>query len=223
MKEIYNIFTKSPFGILNDHIIKVGECVKAIRPLLAHMLNEEFDQLPAAMKVITKLEHEADELKDEVREHLPKSIFMPVSREDVLKLLHRQDNIADFCEDIAVITCVRNTTLPKSMHPMFNDFVDSVIITADATVAVIRRLNELMETTFTGPSAEEVLKNIEKVGKLEWETDKKKFELVKQLFEHEDEIGPVSTMILTKLFDVISGVADSSENAANAIRLMISK
>ena len=43
---------------------------------------------------ISKQEHEADIIKNEIRNHLPKSIFLPVSRSDTLSFLKEQDAIA---------------------------------------------------------------------------------------------------------------------------------
>ena len=40
---------------------------------------------------ICRLESEADEIKNDIRGHLPKSIFMPVDRRDLLEILILQD------------------------------------------------------------------------------------------------------------------------------------
>ena len=43
------------------------------------------------------------------------------------------------------------------------------------------------------------------------------------MFTLDNKIDPVSQVLFLKIFDVISGIADSAENTANALRLMISK
>ena len=223
MSTISNIFTKSPFKLLNEHMQKVSKCIEQVEPLINHFIQGEFEAVKKLGKEISKKEHEADIIKDEIREHLPKSILMPVSREDVLKLLHRKDNIADFCEDLSVLLSVRNTKVIQEIRTDFEEFVKLVVETVNETIQLTQKIHELMETSFSGPSAERVLTMIENVGQMEWRSDKKKFELVQNMFSHEDKIDPVSLVLFLKIFDVISGMADSAENAANALRLMVSK
>ncbi len=223
MKEIIDIFSKSPFGLLEEHMSKVSECLDELTPLLSHFLKGDLEALEEMLITISKKEHEADVIKDQIREQLPKSIFMPVSREDLLKLLNRQDTIADGCEDLAVLMSIRKTEVIDELKPDLKDFIEQATSTANAVIHITSKIRELMETTFSGPRAEEVLTLIENVGQMEWESDKKKYKLVKKMFLHEDKIDPVSQIMFLKIFDVVSGIADSAENTSNAIRLMISK
>jgi uncharacterized protein len=223
MKSIYDIFRKSPFSALKEHILKVEECVDEVKPLIDHFINGNFEEVSKAGKKISTLEHEADIVKNAVRENLPNSVFMPVSREDFLKLIHRQDNIADYCEDIAILLSMRNTKVIEPIKEDIKDFVDQVIETARVMIKISKNFNDLMETSFSGPKANEILTMIEDVGHLEWKSDTKKYKLVKKMFEHEQESDPVSIVLFLKIFDVISGIADSAETASNALRLMVSK
>tara|TARA_Y200000002_G_scaffold258407_1_gene214285 strand:+ start:79 stop:750 length:672 start_codon:yes stop_codon:yes gene_type:complete len=223
MKNIKDIFKKSPFGLLTLHITKVDECIKITRPVIEKFIAGDFKAVDDMFTDVTKKEHEADLIKDDIREHLPKSIFMPVSREDVLKLLHRQDSIADYCEDIAILLSVRNTVVIDELKEDFLDFAEQALSTAEVTVELVKKMHDLMESSFSGPSASDVLSQIENIGYLEWKSDKKKYKLVKKMFSLDKKIDPVSQVLFLKIFDVISGVADSAENTANALRLMISK
>lgn len=223
MKNIKDIFKKSPFGLLTVHIEKVSECIELTHPLINNFIEGNFEAVEKTFSDITKKEHEADLVKDDIREHLPKSIFMPVSREDLLKLLQRQDSIADCCEDIAILLSVRNTVVIDELKEDFAEFVEQAISAANATVELVKQMHELMESSFSGPSAEDVLTKIEKISYLEWKSDKKKYKLVKKMFTLDSKIDPVSQVLFLKIFDVISGIADSAENTANALRLMISK
>ncbi|RAP26979.1 TIGR00153 family protein [Candidatus Marinamargulisbacteria bacterium SCGC AG-343-D04] len=223
MKELIDIFSKSPFGLLEEHMDVVSQCVDLVDPLIKQFVEGNTEECESLLKQISKKEHSADIIKDQIREHLPKSIFMPVSREDVLKLLQRQDNIADFCEDVAILVTVRNTPVIKELKEDIIYFSSKAINTAKEVNKVTRKIRELMETTFSGPRAEEVLTAIENIGQMEWETDTLKYKLVKKMFTLEDKIDPVTQVMFLKIFDVISGIADSAESTSNAIRLMISK
>lgn len=148
---------------------------------------------------------------------------MPVSREDLLKLLHRQDNIADYCEDLAILLSIRKTPILEELKEDITSFYKQVILTAQQCVETSQKMHELMESSFSGPNVKTILEKIELVGQMEWKSDKKKFKLVKKMFDYEEKIDPVTIVLLLKIFDVISGIADSAENTCNALRLMISK
>lgn len=223
MKDLIDIFSKSPFGLLEEHMAVVSECIHLVDPLIIDFTNGNFEGCEHKHNEISKKEHSADIIKNQIREHLPKSIFMPVSREDVLKLLERQDNIADCCEDVAILMTLRNTPVIEELREDIIHFSKKATDTARSVMNVTQKIRQLMESTFSGPRAEEVLTAIENIGQMEWETDTLKYKLVKKMFAFEDKIDSVSQVMFLKIFDVISGIADSAENTSNAIRLMISK
>ncbi|WP_280124092.1 DUF47 domain-containing protein [Coxiella endosymbiont of Ornithodoros amblus] len=61
---------------------------------------------------MTELENEADELKRNFQRHLPKSLFLPVPRSDLLTLSARQDKIVNTPKDIAGIILGRKIEIP---------------------------------------------------------------------------------------------------------------
>ena len=81
MNIIKELFAKSPFGPLVEHTKKVHECVEMIRPLMEALVNEDYDEIRRLQDRISKLEYEADTIKHNVRDHLPRRYFMPVDRE----------------------------------------------------------------------------------------------------------------------------------------------
>ena len=95
-----SLFGKSPFGALLEHTTKVHECVKLVRPLTETFLKGDFKKIDDIHNEISKLEHEADLIKTEIRRGLGKSYMLAVERSDLLHFLHTQDEIADTAEDV---------------------------------------------------------------------------------------------------------------------------
>ena len=90
MSLIGKVFGTSPFGPLLEHAKKVHECVKLICPLMEIMANENFEEVRKYQDKISKLEYQADQIKHEIRENLPRRYFLPVAREDLDNYLHQQ-------------------------------------------------------------------------------------------------------------------------------------
>lgn len=84
---ISKIFGASPVGPIQKHMDTCYRCAKELIAFFGHVVGEDWDRVEASRKTIVELENEADDLKRELRAHLPKSLFMPVPREDLLELL----------------------------------------------------------------------------------------------------------------------------------------
>ena len=95
MNIIRELFSKSPFGPLVEHTKKVHECVEVIRPLMEALVNEDYDEIGKLQDKVSRLEYEADIIKHNVRDHLPRRYFLPVDRVDLEKFISNQDKIAD--------------------------------------------------------------------------------------------------------------------------------
>ncbi len=167
------LFKKSPFGPVIDHAKKVDECIELINPVIKAWLREDWDEIERLRNEISRKENEADELKIQIRNKLPKSLFYPVPRGDLLRILNNQDNIADAAEDLCVVLTLRKTKLPKSLIADFQDFVNQVIETCGKLLTANEELDILMEVSFTGPAAEKVLKIVDEIGQMEWKSDNK--------------------------------------------------
>jgi predicted phosphate transport protein (TIGR00153 family) len=94
------IFGTSPVAPLESHINKVHECSQLLIPFIDACLDNDASLRDELLKNIVDLEREADELKKELRLRLPKSLFMPVDRRDLLEVLRMQDTIAGAVRDI---------------------------------------------------------------------------------------------------------------------------
>src|SRR5690606_22815474 len=130
MRNIFAVFGRSPFGPLAQHTERVHETVQLLRPLFEAFLAQDWARTDQVYQQISKLEHKADVLKNEIRDHLPKSMFLPVDRGDILLYLKEQDGIADRAEHVAVLRNRRHTPAPAGMQDDILEFVDLIIATS---------------------------------------------------------------------------------------------
>lgn len=221
MSIISKLFGKSPFEPLYQHMLKVKECVDLVRPLMDAFLNEEDKKVEGFAKKIFKAEHEADLVKKELRNQLPKSIFLPVARGDLLRFLKEQDNIADSAEDLAVLITLRKTRVPEELKKELKDFVDKVIETYEMAMRVSSEIKLLAETSFTGTEAHKVTQLIEELKVDEWEADKAQMIVAKKLFSIEEKLDPITLVMLMNIFKELGILANHAENAGDQMRMML--
>ena len=90
----------------------VFTCVELLPDFIACTVRKEWQTAEGVHHRILSLESAADDLKREIRLHLPSSMFMPVNRIDLLELLTMQDKIASKAKHIAGLVMGRKMALP---------------------------------------------------------------------------------------------------------------
>jgi uncharacterized protein len=223
MRPIVALFGKSPFGPLAEHAEKVRATVELVGPLMEAFTGGDRARTTEIYERISKLEHKADNIKNDIRDHLPKSLLMPVDRGDVLTFLKEQDRIADRAEDLGVLLTMRDMSVHPAMVQPVSELVEASIATANAWFEVATTLTTLEGASFIGPEVDRMMERIKAISNLEWEADKKQAEATRVMFGHEDEIGAISVMMWMHIFRVLGSIADHAENTADRLRVMLAK
>ena len=166
-----NIFGSSPVRPLEKHIDLAFRCAKKLRPFVAAVIDKDHERMAEVRGQIETLEHEADNMKKEIRLHMPKSLFMPVPREDLLELLLVQDKIANRTKDVSGVIMGRKMSIPEPIADKFLEFVDSNIDAAKQARKSVRELDELFTAGFRGAEVDLVTDLIEELDQIETKTD----------------------------------------------------
>ena len=114
------------------------------------MVKEDWAKASAARDKIAALEHEADNVKKNIRLHLPKSLFMPVPRQDLLELLLVQDKMANRTKDVSGLVVGRKMEIPAAIADDFLEFVSRNVDAAKQARKSVRELDELFTSGFRG-------------------------------------------------------------------------
>ena len=223
MSLITELFGRSPFGPLVEHAKHVHECVKLIRPLMEAMAGEDYEEVHRLQDEVSKLEYEADRVKHELRESLPRRFFLPVEREDLEAFLHSMDKVADKVEDFAVILLIRKTKVHPELTDEFYGFVDQVAQVSQTLLEASEELVNLAEASFGGAEAETVLSRISGLGEQEWKADRMQRKLCQHIYSLEDQLDPITIMFYDKMLRALGSVANAAENAGEKLRMMIVK
>ena len=213
----------SPFKPMQQHMRAVKLCVDEVPGLFEALVNGDADGVSSAKDRIFVHEQSADDIKNELRGHLPKSLFMPVDRRDLLELLDMQDSIADTAQDIAGLLVERDMEVTAAMRAPLLELVDRCVATVAQASLAIEELDELVEMGFGGREASRVEEMIDEVNRMEDETDVLGMALSRVLFQHEDEMKPVSVMFWYQLVQWIGDLADYAEKTGDRLRLLVAR
>lgn len=217
------IFGSSPVRPLQKHMEQVVECVTELIPYVDAVLARDMDRRDRQHKKIIDLEHKADDLKKELRLHLPSSLFMPIDRRDVLEVLTMQDLVAGAARDVAGIIAGRNIVIPESMAENYRELVATCFQACEQAYRAISDLDELIETGFGDNERKRVNGLLTELDRIEQETDEQAIILGHELFALEDELPPINVMFLYRVIDKTGGIADRAQRVGSRLQLMLAR
>ncbi|MES2218631.1 MAG: TIGR00153 family protein [Pseudomonadota bacterium] len=218
-----NMFGRSPIGPLEEHMAKVAACVKQLGPFFDAVFAQDWPAVAKFQKEIVQLENEADDMKRELRLHLPKGLFMPVSRSDLLELLSVQDRLANKAKDIAGIVLGRKMVFPPTTAILFLEFLRRSIEASQQANTAIHELDELLETSFSGNEIKLVEGMIAKLSDIERDTDRMQIELRGIIFELENKLPPVNVMFIYKIIEWTGDLADRAQDIGDRLQILLAR
>lgn len=217
-----NIFGSSPVKPLKKHIEIAYSCAKQLRVFFAASVRGNWDKASKVRDEIAALEHKADDLKKKIRLHLPKSLFMPVPREDLLELLLVQDMIANRTKDVSGIVLGRKLQFPAQIADQFLEFVDRNIDAAKQARKSVHELDELFTVGFRGAEVTLVEAMIDELDRIETDTDDMQAELRGSLFAIEKTLDPIDAMFMYRVIELTGEIADMAERVGRRLELLLS-
>lgn len=218
MYTIMRLFGQSPFKSLKLHMDKVAMCVHMLPTLFDTLQKNDTAEHETIVNQISKLEHQADLVKNDIRNHLPKSLYLPIDRNQVLEILTLQDSIADKAEDIAVLTTLKTLKVQDNLQPLFQEFLNKNIETFDAARDIINEIHELIESSFGGAEAEKVREMVDQVAFKEHEVDLIQREWLKILFNSEKEMDYATFHLWLQIGHALGDISNLSEKLAWRVR-----
>jgi predicted phosphate transport protein (TIGR00153 family) len=217
----FSLFYESPFKKLKDHADKVKECAWMFKRAVECYVEldcEEFDKLT---EDVAKLESQADWLKRNLRNHLPRGLLMPVDKFVLLDCLREQDHVLDNVEEALYWLSF------KPEGGVAEELVGDFLHLVDAVIPAIEKLPDMAEKAIvyfknsTEENRDKLKIVIRDIHQAEKEADHLELELKKQAFAVLKD--PVEIFHVVRLVEIIANIADDAQNASDRMRTMIAR
>jgi predicted phosphate transport protein (TIGR00153 family) len=181
----------------------------------------DWDAVADIYKQISEAERSADKLKRSVRRHLPKSLFLPVPRSDLLALVGIQDHVANTSKDIAGLIMGRHIRFPDDLQPKVQEFVTACVAVSGQALKAIQELDELLQVGFSGREVKRVEDMLKTLDNLEQVTDKQQIKLRAKLFKIEKDMPPVDVIFYYQIISLLAAVADDAESVGDRLQILL--
>lgn len=217
------MFGRSPFQPLLAHIVKASECADQLLPFFEAALAGDWNEAARVRENVTRLEHEADNLKTELRLNLPNTLFLPVSRSDLLDLITVQDRIANKVRDITGIMLGRQMQVPDELAQPMRDYMQTAVACVAQAREALEELQDLLDSGFGRHAADVMLKLIRELHILERQADQQQIAIRRLLFGLEDRLKPIDVVFLYKIIDWVGELSDRAERVGSRLQILTAR
>lgn len=218
-----SLFGRSPITPIQKHMRLVHECASKLISYMDMVIKEDWSSAEGIANEIFEIEDQADDIKRDVRINLPKSLFLPVSRTDLLELLHMQDRIANVSKDITGLLLGRKTRIPSEISELLHQYLIHSVQATEIADKALSELDELIDTGFAGHELDLVEGLIKNLDRVEHETDLMQIDIRAELYKIEKSLDPIDVMFLYKIIEWIGDIADFAQVVGNRMLYLIAR
>jgi len=218
-----DLFAKSPIRPIQQHMAVAHEAANKLLPFLQAVVAGEWEQAKAVRAEILELEKEGDRMKKNIRLSLPRSLFLPVPRSDLLELLTMQDKIPNAVEDVTGLMLRRRMRFPKPMRASLLEYGAACVAASAQAQRAIEELDELLEVGFSGREVEIVEGMIKELDRIEAIADERAEVFYGWLYQIEKDLPPIDAMFMYRAIELLGSIADSAERVGHRLQILIAR
>ena len=217
------MFVKSPFKRIKSHMDVVQSCLEILPDFFEACSNKDWELVEDLYQKISVLESQADQKKRKIRIKIRHSLYLPVSRSELLTLLDIQDQIANIVEDIAVLMFFRKISFPSELGESVEALLMQSLSTAQKAMQLSNELNDLVDTGFEGLTLRSTRRLISDLYASEDHLDQLQLKAKSILYAQEDQFKVLDVIFWYKCIDKIGELADKSRRIGTQLLLLSSR
>ncbi|MBO9470009.1 TIGR00153 family protein [Endozoicomonas sp. G2_2] len=217
------LFGRSPFGALTEHIHEVDRGTALLVEYLDASRAGDWTAAEQVHERISQCEHNADDLKDKIRLNLPSTLFLPISRSDLLVLIDVQDKIINKVKDISGLMTGRKMQFPDSLDAPIREYLQISIEAVHQARKVLEEIDELLDSGFGRNVSEMIADMVVELGRLEKRADEAQVGIRSQLLALEAELPPLEVIFLYRVIHWIGRISDRAEAVGARLQIMMAR
>jgi len=198
--------------LISEHLGKVAKTVEKMTLSVQDYIKGSLDDAKENGYQTHLMEKDADEKRRTIIEKLHKGAFLPVFREDLIKLVAQQDKIADRAESCCDFCLTQRPEIPEEFRNKFEELLR-------ASVETFKPYKEALDQMFVNYDI--VKEKIKEVNAEEEKADTVEWHITRDIFT---SALPLAQKIHIRdlIFHIVC-ISDVTEDAADDLDLFIVK
>lgn len=217
----FSMFTRSPFDDLQKHAEKVKECAWAFQQAAECYAAVNCEIFEDHRQQVIRLEHEADDLKRGIRNHMPKNVMLPVEKFQFFRYLREQDSVVDSVQEALNWLSYRpDSGIPNALERDFFLLVDAAVDPIEELTRMVEEARLYLKS-FSEKQRGKVKSVIQNIRQMEHDADQLERAFFRKVMEMETD--PITVIHMIKLAEIVGSIPDHAENAGDMMRAMIAR
>ena len=203
------------FELFHTHALAVEETV-------GHMLSAvnaaaDGDDPEDHIKSTVEAELRADEVKNDIRRRLGSGqISVLHGKDELFRMVSRQDRIADYAQNVAEQLSFRELFVDKEARGMLKEMAEAVSKTTSLYEDAVSQLKDVALSGYTKAGRERLGELIDEVNLAEHEADMVESKAAAYVFSHGED-APLAAVHMYRVLQRMDDVANACEKAANGL------
>ena len=203
------------FELFHTHALAVEETV-------GHMLSAvnaaaDGDDPEDHIKSTVEAELRADEVKNDIRRRLGSGqISVLQGKDELFRMVSRQDRIADYAQNVAEQLSFRELFVDKDARGMLKEMAVAVSKTTSLYEDAVSQLKDVALSGYTKAGRERLGELIDEVNLAEHEADMVESKAAAYVFSHGED-APLAAVHMYRVLQRMDDVANACEKAANGL------
>ena len=203
------------FELFHTHALAVEETV-------GHMLSAvnaaaDGDEPEDHIKSTVEAELRADEVKNDIRRRLGSGqISVLQGKDELFRMVSRQDRIADYAQNVAEQLSFRELFVDKEARGMLKEMAEAVSKTTSLYEDAVSQLKDVALSGYTKAGRERLGELIDEVNLAEHEADMVESKAAAYVFSHGED-APLAAVHMYRVLQRMDDVANACEKAANGL------
>ena len=203
------------FEIFHTHALAVEETV-------GHMLSAvkaaaDGEDAEDHIRSTVEAELRADDVKNDIRRRLGSGqISVLQGRDEVLRMVSRQDRIADYAQNVAEQLSFRELFVDEKARGMLKEMAEAVSKTTSLYEDAVSQLKDVALSGYTKAGRERLGELIDEVNLAEHEADMVESKAAAYVFSHGED-APLAAVHMYRVLQRMDDVANACEKAANGL------
>ena len=186
----------------------VYEEAKVLKDYISHFNADKSEEIE---EKVHDIENEADKSQHAILNYLVKDFVPPIDREDIIKLCHEIDNVADNIDEVVININIYN------VRNLMDDVGKYIDLLNEMTESMVKLMQE-----FKGAKKrEQVSELIVKINNLEEDGDMLFQNSIKRLYDNPTD--PIEVIKWTTIYNCFENCFDAMEHVSDVVDEVIMK
>ncbi len=210
------LFEQPPTVLFVEHGKKVCRATEYLLQVMEAFLHSQ--DIASLKAEVDRWEHEADQVKHQIRRKLPRSdLFLPMARGDLMDLLWQQDEIADKAQDAVHLLSLLPLSLPDELREIWGRITAGLRESQRAYCELVENLERHLKGE--RQLAARMRELLAEIGEEEHGVSTAEDRFVEAIYR-QATLDPFTKIHLVEVARTVGQVAGHMENAAGRICLL---